>query len=36
MTLVMSTPGEFIEALKQEEIEWPVSYADQFPYAQEA
>ena len=35
MTLVMSNPGMYIEALKKEQIEWPVSYADQFPYAQD-
>ena len=35
MTLVMSNPGMYVEALKKEEIEWPVSYADQFPYAQD-
>ena len=29
----MSNPGMYIEALKKEQIEWPVSYADLYPYA---
>lgn len=33
MTLVMSTPGAYTEALKKENIVWPVKYDDVFPYA---
>ena len=28
----MSTPGEFIEAIKKENIKWPVRYQDSMPY----
>lgn len=35
MTLVMSTPSMYTNALKKEKITWPVSYADQMPYANE-
>ena len=35
MTLVMSTPSMYTNALKKENITWPVSYADQMPYANE-
>lgn len=27
-----STPGEYLDALKSEDITWPVSYFDMFPY----
>ena len=33
MTLVMSTPSDYINALKKENIKWPVKYADGFPYS---
>ena len=33
MTLVMSTPQTYINALKAENITWPVKYDDMFPYA---
>ena len=33
MIFKMSTPGEYIEALKKENIVWPVRYGDAFPYA---
>ena len=34
ITLLMSTPSEYIDALMQiEDIEWPVRYDDMFPYA---
>ena len=33
MKFKMSTPGEYIEALKKENIVWPVRYGDAFPYA---
>ena len=28
-----STPTQYIDALKKEDIEWPVRYDDMFPYA---
>ena len=33
MTLLYSTPSQYIDALKEENIEWPVKYDDMFPYA---
>ena len=36
MQLRMSTPSEFIDALKSENIEWPVRYEDSIPYADSA
>ena len=33
MTLIMSTPTQFVEALKKEDIKWPVKYDDGFPYS---
>jgi len=33
LVFVQSTPGEYIAALKKENISWPVRYADVFPYA---
>jgi hypothetical protein len=32
MTLVMSTPGEYIDALKKEKVKWPVVYDDFLNY----
>lgn len=32
ITLKMSTPSDYIEALKKEKIKWPVKYEDGFPY----
>ena len=36
MTLLYSTPSQYIDALKEENIEWPVKYDDMFPYADKA
>jgi hypothetical protein len=33
MKLVMSTPGAYIDALKKQDIAWPVKYDDGFPYS---
>ena len=33
ITVLYSTPSQYINALKEEEIEWPVRYDDMFPYA---
>ena len=33
ITLLYSTPSEFINAQKEQDIEWPVRYADMFPYS---
>ena len=33
ITLLYSTPSEYINALKQENVQWPVRYDDMFPYA---
>lgn len=33
MVFRMSTPSEYIEELKKENIVWPVRYGDAFPYA---
>ena len=33
ITLLYSTPSEYINALKAEDIKWPVRYDDMFPYA---
>ena len=33
ITLLYSTPSEYINALKEQKIEWPVRYDDMFPYA---
>lgn len=35
MTLVMSTPSQYIEELKKENITWGVKYDDAFPYSNE-
>jgi len=32
ITLKMSTPSDYISALKKETIKWPVKYEDAFPY----
>ena len=32
ITIKMSTPSDYIEALKKEKIKWPVKYEDGFPY----
>jgi hypothetical protein len=29
----MSTPGRWVEAVKKEDIEWPVRYSDSMPYS---
>ena len=36
ITLLYSTPSQYIDALKGQEIEWPVRYDDMFPYADQA
>ena len=36
VTLMYSTPTQYIEAIKKEKIEWPVKYDDMFPYADKA
>ena len=33
MTMFYSTPGQYIDALKKENITWPTNYDDMFPYA---
>ena len=33
ITLIESTPSEYVNALKAEKISWPVRYDDMFPYA---
>lgn len=33
ITLLYSTPGEYIDALKKQDITWPVKYDDMFPYS---
>ena len=33
ITLLYSTPSEYIDALKQQDVKWPVRYDDMFPYA---
>ena len=33
ITIKMSTPSDYVEALKKENIKWPVKYEDGFPYA---
>jgi hypothetical protein len=33
VTLKISTPSDYIEALKSEKIHWPVKYEDSFPYS---
>jgi lysosomal alpha-mannosidase len=35
LKLKMSTPSEFVEALKQEKITWPVRYEDALPYGEQ-
>lgn len=32
MTFVMSTPSRFTDALKKENVKWPVKQDDIFPY----
>tara|TARA_B110000285_G_scaffold197567_1_gene229327 strand:- start:105 stop:290 length:186 start_codon:yes stop_codon:yes gene_type:complete len=32
MTFVMSTPTKYVDALKQEKVEWPVKYGDFLNY----
>lgn len=29
----MSTPSEYVDALKKEKIKWPVKYEDSMPYS---
>lgn len=36
MTLMYSTPTQFMEAIKKENIVWPVKYGDMLPYADRA
>jgi choline dehydrogenase-like flavoprotein len=33
MTLKYSTPSEYLDAVKGEDLVWPVRYDDMFPYA---
>jgi lysosomal alpha-mannosidase len=33
MTILFSNPYQYVEALRAQEIVWPVRYADMFPYA---
>ena len=33
MTLLMSTPSEYMDAVKEIDVEWPVRYDDMLPYA---
>ena len=33
ITLLYSTPSEYVNALKAEKVSWPVRYDDMFPYA---
>jgi len=33
ITLVMSTPSQWLEAVKKENVSWPVKYDDIFPYS---
>jgi len=33
ITLLYSTPSEYIDALKEVEVQWPVRYDDMMPYA---
>jgi len=33
--LVYSTPGKFLDAIKKENVNWPVRRDDMFPYADE-
>jgi len=34
MTFIYSTPSQFVEAVKKEDVTWPVYYGDMFPYHQ--
>ena len=36
ITLLYSTPSEYINALKEEKVTWPVRYDDMFPYADQS
>lgn len=33
ITLLMSTPSDYVNALKEQKVQWPVRYDDMFPYA---
>ena len=33
ITLLMSTPSEYVAELKKQQVKWPVRYDDMFPYA---
>jgi hypothetical protein len=35
MTFVMSTPGRYVDALKKENVTWPVKYGDFMNYGSE-
>lgn len=35
-TIMYSTPGEYLNALKAQNLTWPVRYDDMFPYADQA
>jgi len=35
MKVVMSTPGKYVDALKAENVTWPVQYHDLLPYSDE-
>jgi len=36
ITLLYSTPSEYVAALKAQDIKWPVRYDDMFPYADQS
>lgn len=33
VTLLYSTPGMYVDAVNEQDIEWPTKYDDMFPYA---
>jgi alpha-mannosidase len=35
MTFVYSTPTQYMDAIKKENVTWPQNYNDFFPYASE-
>ena len=36
MKFVMSTPSDYVDAVKKENVTWPVRYGDTYPYAETA
>jgi len=36
ITLMYSTPSQYIEAVKKENIKWPTKYGDGFPHSDAA